>query len=103
MQDFEVSVIGHDNRTSSLAEVERARARAARGDKEALALIASVNGGQVAASWQHHNLFGNAENLLLSASTNAGGTASRAPGYVLKSELTFPAPVPERGVPALPW
>ncbi len=43
MQDFEVSVIGHDNRTYSLAEVERARVRAAKGDKEALALIASIN------------------------------------------------------------
>ncbi len=47
-------------------------------------------GAQVAASWQHHNLFGNAENLLLSASANAGGTAARAPGYVLKSVLTLP-------------
>lgn len=47
-------------------------------------------GAQVAASWQHHNLFGNAESLLLSASANDGGSASRAPGYVLKSELTLP-------------
>lgn len=49
-------------------------------------------GAQVAASWQHHNLFGDAENLLLSASANAGGTAARAPGYVLKSVLTLPDP-----------
>ncbi len=47
-------------------------------------------GAQMAASWQHHNLFGNAEALLLSASANAGGSAARAPGYVLKSELTLP-------------
>lgn len=40
---IEITVIGHDNRQYSLAEVEQARERAARGDKEALALIASIN------------------------------------------------------------
>ena len=49
-------------------------------------------GAQVAASWEHHNLFGNAESLLLSASVNHGGTATRAPGYGLKSVLTLPDP-----------
>lgn len=47
-------------------------------------------GAQLAASWQHHNLFGNAEKLLLSASANDGGSAARAPGYALKSALTLP-------------
>ncbi len=47
-------------------------------------------GAEVATSWEHRNLFGNAENLLLSASANDGGSAARAPGYVLRSVLTLP-------------
>ena len=47
-------------------------------------------GAEMAASWQHHDLFGNAENLLLSASANGGGSALRAPGYVTKAVLTLP-------------
>ena len=47
-------------------------------------------GAEVATSWEDRNLFGNAENLLLSASANDGGSAARAPGYVLRSVLTLP-------------
>jgi len=39
-------------------------------------------GGGAAASWQHRNLLGNAEQLKLSTGiNNLGGTAARAPGY----------------------
>lgn len=47
-------------------------------------------GAEVATSWEHRNLFGSAENLLLSASANDGGSAARAPGYALRSTLTLP-------------
>ncbi len=47
-------------------------------------------GAEVSGSWQHRNLFGNAENLLLSASSNAGGTAQRSPGYSVGGLLTLP-------------
>jgi len=39
-------------------------------------------GGNATASWQHRNLFGNAEQLTVSGGVNnLGGTAARAPGY----------------------
>lgn len=47
-------------------------------------------GAELSGSWQHRNLFGNAENLLLSASTNAGGTSQRSPGYSIGGLLTLP-------------
>jgi translocation and assembly module TamA len=48
-------------------------------------------GGSVTASWTHHNLFGNAETLALSASaTELGGTAARQPGYNVGGVLTLP-------------
>jgi translocation and assembly module TamA len=48
-------------------------------------------GGSVTASWTHHNLFGNAEQLTLSASaTELGGTAASQPGYNVSAVLTLP-------------
>jgi translocation and assembly module TamA len=42
------------------------------------------------ASWEDRNLFGNAEDLLLSASTNFGGTAINGIGYNLNATFTKP-------------
>lgn len=48
-------------------------------------------GGSLTASWTHHNLFGNAESLALSASaTELGGTAALQPGYNVGAVLTLP-------------
>jgi translocation and assembly module TamA len=48
-------------------------------------------GGSLTASWTNHNLFGNAEQLTLSAAaTELGGTAARQPGYNLEAKLVFP-------------
>jgi translocation and assembly module TamA len=48
-------------------------------------------GGSLSASWTHHNLFGNAERLTLSAAaTQLGGTAARQPGYNVSAMLTLP-------------
>jgi translocation and assembly module TamA len=48
-------------------------------------------GGSLSASWTHHNLFGNAETLTLSAAaTELGGTAARQPGYNISALLTLP-------------
>ena len=48
-------------------------------------------GGNLSATWTHHNLFGNAEQLVLTAAaTNLGGTASLQPGYNFRPELTVP-------------
>lgn len=48
-------------------------------------------GGSLTASWTHHNLFGNAEQLTLSAAaTELGGTAARQPGYNASALLTLP-------------
>ncbi len=48
-------------------------------------------GGNASAVWTHRNLFGNAEQLTLSATTtNLGGTASRAPGYRVAADLALP-------------
>ena len=48
-------------------------------------------GGNLSATWTHHNLFGNSEQLVLTAAaTNLGGTASLQPGYNLSSVLTVP-------------
>jgi translocation and assembly module TamA len=48
-------------------------------------------GGSVTASWTHHNLFGNAEQLTLSAAaTELGGTAALQPGYNVSAMLTLP-------------
>lgn len=48
-------------------------------------------GGSLSASWTHHNLFGNAEQLTLSAAaTGLGGTATRRPGYNVSGLLTLP-------------
>ena len=48
-------------------------------------------GGSVSASWTHHNLFGNAEELTLSAAaTELGGTAALQPGYNIGATLTLP-------------
>ena len=38
-------------------------------------------GAGASVTWQHRNLFGNAETLALTAGFNAGGSAERAPGY----------------------
>jgi translocation and assembly module TamA len=48
-------------------------------------------GGSVSASWTHRDLFGSAEQLMLSAAvTELGGTAAVRPGYNLTATLTFP-------------
>jgi translocation and assembly module TamA len=48
-------------------------------------------GGSLTASWTHRNLFGNAEQLTLSAAaTELGGTAALQPGYNVSAVLTLP-------------
>jgi len=48
-------------------------------------------GGSVSASWTHRNLFGNGEQLTLSAAaTELGGTAALQPGYKLTADLAIP-------------
>jgi translocation and assembly module TamA len=48
-------------------------------------------GGNASAVWTHRNLFGNAEQLTLTATTtNLGGTAARAPGYRVAADLALP-------------
>lgn len=48
-------------------------------------------GGDASASWQHRNLFGNAEQLKISAGVNnLGGTAARAPGYNVAVQFIKP-------------
>lgn len=48
-------------------------------------------GGSVTANWTHHNLFGNGEQLsLTAAATELGGLAAVQPGYTLDSKLTIP-------------
>lgn len=48
-------------------------------------------GGSLSASWTHRNLFGNAEQLTLSAAaTELGGTDSRQPGYNIGAIYTIP-------------
>ena len=47
-------------------------------------------GAELAGSWQNRNLFGDGENLLLSAAVNEGGTAQRNPGYSLGGLFTLP-------------
>lgn len=48
-------------------------------------------GGSVSTSWTHRNLFGNAEQLTLSAAvTELGGTAAVRPGYNLAATLAIP-------------
>ncbi|MGH7066764.1 MAG: autotransporter assembly complex protein TamA [Acetobacteraceae bacterium] len=42
------------------------------------------------ASWEDRNLFGNAEDLKLSAGTTLGGTAITAPGYSVNATFTKP-------------
>jgi translocation and assembly module TamA len=48
-------------------------------------------GASAKLSWSHRNLFGNAEQLNLSAAaTGLGGTATRSPGYDLSAQLIKP-------------
>lgn len=48
-------------------------------------------GGSLSANWTHHNLFGNGEQLSLSASaTELGGFAAVQPGYVLNAQYSIP-------------
>jgi len=48
-------------------------------------------GGSVTASWMHRNLFGNAEQLTLSAGlTGLGGSAETQPGYNVNATLVLP-------------
>jgi translocation and assembly module TamA len=48
-------------------------------------------GGSLSANWTHHNLFGNGEQLsLTAAATELGGLAAVQPGYTLEARLTFP-------------
>ena len=48
-------------------------------------------GGSLSATWTHHNLFGNGEQLsLTAAATELGGLAALSPGYTLDAQLTFP-------------
>lgn len=55
------------------------------------AAYSSDLGAAATASWVHHNLFGNGEQLTLSASAeDFGGTAALAPGYQLSADLVFP-------------
>lgn len=55
------------------------------------AAFSTDQGGSLTASWTHRNLFGNAEELRLSAAaTQLGGSASRQPGYDIGPTLTVP-------------
>jgi translocation and assembly module TamA len=55
------------------------------------AAFSTDQGGSLTASWTHRNLFGNAEQLTLSAAaTQLGGSASKQPGYNVGATLTFP-------------
>ncbi len=48
-------------------------------------------GGSITASWVHRNLFGNGEQLTLSAAaTELGGTAALQPGYNVSATLAIP-------------
>ncbi len=48
-------------------------------------------GGSLNANWTHHNLFGNGEQLSLTASaTELGGFSALSPGYTLDAQLSFP-------------
>ncbi len=48
-------------------------------------------GGSVTASWLHRNLFGNGEQLTLSAAaTQLGGSVAKQPGYNVGAQLAFP-------------
>ena len=48
-------------------------------------------GGSLTANWTHHNLFGDGEQLsLTAAATELGGLAAVQPGYTLDAQLTFP-------------
>jgi translocation and assembly module TamA len=62
--------------------------------KRAVKLTAAYStdlGGTVGATWSHRNLFGNAEQLNLTASAiNLGGTATKALGYDTRAELVKP-------------
>lgn len=59
--------------------------------------VVSLNGGystdlgvMLGASWEDRNLFGNAEDLRLSAATNIGGTAVQGLGYEVNAIFTKP-------------
>ena len=55
------------------------------------AAFSTDQGGSLTASWTHRNLFGNAEQLTLSAAaTQLGGSASRQPGYNVGPIYTIP-------------
>lgn len=47
-------------------------------------------GPTVAASWKDRNLFGNAEQLTITAASSAGGTAERSAGYSLTGQFIKP-------------
>ncbi len=48
-------------------------------------------GGSLTANWTHHNLFGDGEQLsLTAAATELGGLAAVQPGYTLDAQLTYP-------------
>jgi translocation and assembly module TamA len=55
------------------------------------AAFSTDQGGSVTASWMHRNLFGNAEQLTLSAGlTGLGGSAATQPGYNVNATLVLP-------------
>ncbi len=55
------------------------------------AMWSTDEGGNVSVSWTQRNMFGNAEQLVLSAAaTQLGGTATKQPGYDVGVLLTFP-------------
>jgi translocation and assembly module TamA len=47
-------------------------------------------GASASAAWQHHNLFGNGEQLNLTATASAGGTSQPHPGYQLGAQFIRP-------------
>jgi translocation and assembly module TamA len=48
-------------------------------------------GAEVSASWLDRNLFGNAEQLRLTASATGGGSAQKEPGYSVAAQFIKPA------------
>ncbi len=47
-------------------------------------------GASVGATWQYRNVFGNGEQINLSAAVNGGGTAQNAPGYNVGAQFVRP-------------
>jgi len=83
----EGEVLGPDGRLPIEVDVAERKRRLI----ELSAAWSTDQGGRLSAQWSHRNLFGNAEQLTLSAAvTDLGGTAVQSPGYNLNARLVLP-------------